>query len=454
MSQRTSVVEDRAAGAAPVVSVPLTVRRAAVPPASSSDDSRGSQSWGRPSPIHKPVWIAIAVGLLLAAFVGDYLTGNEVSSSLYYVITVAVGAWFIGRNVGLILALLSTGAWALSYSLVGEPFSKSSILYWNLVVELGIYLTTALAVSRVRAGLEKERLLSARLDEVNRALDREAMAVGELQRELLPRRAPVVPGYQWEIHYATSTRAGGDYYDFFPLADGRIGIFLADASGHGAPAAVLMAMTRVLLHTAPRTLAPPDRVLAELNRQLAHTLPQSWFVTACYAILDPVPGRFVHALAGHPPPLVMHAADETPQYLHADGGPPLGLFPESRYGSGSTQLQPGDTLALYTDGLTEAMSPSGNCSARNVSLARWRKPTRSRSRRCAGACLPVSMPTGLALRSRTTSRCCCCGGTARTDATTPDTGPRARPAGTARGSTRRAARRSRESPDAACAHPR
>ena len=107
MSQRLSVVEDRLAGAAQQeVPTPLTVRRAGAPAASSSNDVQGSHSRGRRSSIHPSVWMVIAVGLLLAAFVGDYLTGNEVSSSLYYVITVAVAAWFIGRSVGLVLALL------------------------------------------------------------------------------------------------------------------------------------------------------------------------------------------------------------------------------------------------------------------------------------------------------------------------------------------------------------
>jgi len=214
-------------------------------------------------------------------------------------------------------------------------------------------------VARARAGLEHERLLAARLDRVNRALDRETHAVGELQRELLPPVPPAIHGYQWEQHYATSTRAGGDYYDFFSVPDGRIGIVVADASGHGAPAAVLMAMTRVLLHAASDALCPPDRVLARLAAQLARTLPEGWFVTACYGVLDPASGDLEYALAGHDPPFMIRAASRTLERLPIRGGPPLGLLPHLPCESGSTRLEPGDTLVLYTDGLTEAMSPTG-----------------------------------------------------------------------------------------------
>ena len=102
----------------------------------------------------------------------------------------------------------------------------------------------ALALSFLRDHVSEVRALADRLADANRLLDHEALAVGRLQRELLPGALPRVPGYEWSVHYETCTRAGGDYYDFTALADGRVGILIADASGHGAPAAVLMAMTR------------------------------------------------------------------------------------------------------------------------------------------------------------------------------------------------------------------
>jgi sigma-B regulation protein RsbU (phosphoserine phosphatase) len=118
-----------------------------------------------------------------------------------------------------------------------------------------------------------------------------------------------------------------------------------------------MAMLRVLLRTTVENLEAPERVLSRLNRQLAHTLPAGWFVTACYAVLEPATGRLAYALAGHDPPLIQRAEGGVCERLESRGGPPLGPFPEADYASGRTTLGRGDTLVVYTDGLTEAMSP-------------------------------------------------------------------------------------------------
>ena len=301
--------------------------------------------------------LTAAAMLLAAAFACDYLTGNEISSSLFYVVAITAGAWFLGRAVAITMAPLSAAAWIISNRLAGQSLPAPRILYTNLAVELGIYLIMALAVARARIGLDQERFLAARLDQANRMLDRETHAVGDLQRQLLPQAPPEMDGYVWQTHYATSTRAGGDYYDFFPIQGGGVGILLADASGHGAPAAVLMAMTRVLLHREIDSLGTPGRALDRLNDQLAGSLPQGWFVTAFYAVLDPPTGRLEYALAGHDAPLLVPSTAEAPRRLQNHGGFPLGLFPKSRYDSGLTRLEPGDTLVLYTDGVTDAMSP-------------------------------------------------------------------------------------------------
>jgi serine phosphatase RsbU (regulator of sigma subunit) len=300
--------------------------------------------------------VLVSLLLLFAAFACDWLTGSEVASSLFYVIVIMFGAWFAGRRLGLALALLSVVAWGVAHRLTGVPFSRPRVLYWNLLAELAIYLITALAVAEARSGLDRVHALAARLEDARRALERETHAVGRLQLQLLPQRPPSLPGYSWEIVYLTSTRAGGDYYDFFPLADGRTVVLVADASGHGASAAVLMAMTRVLLHTAPGLPDHPDRLLARLNDQLVGALPSAWFVTACAAVIDPASGAIEYSLAGHPAPWLVHGGGR-PECLASPGGPPLGAFEGSLYRSGATVLAPGETLVLHTDGLTEAMAP-------------------------------------------------------------------------------------------------
>ena len=316
-----------------------------------------------PEPGSRRIWTALrwtlAAALLAAAFATDRLTGNEASSSLYYVIAIAYAAWFLGRLAGLSMAVLCMFAWLEAYELVGQTFSQPTILLWNLFAEISIYAAMALTLSFLRDHVAEARALADRLSDANRLLDREALAVGRLQRELLPGALPRIPGYEWSVHYETCTRAGGDYYDFTALADGRIGILISDASGHGASAAVLMAMTRTLLHTVTEHSLKPDRVMTRLNREMGRLLPAGWFVTACYAILDPPSGSLEYSLAGHAAPVVMRARTGSPERLPASGGPLLGPFPELAYESARTRLEPGDALILYTDGLTEAEDVEG-----------------------------------------------------------------------------------------------
>jgi serine phosphatase RsbU (regulator of sigma subunit) len=324
-----------------------------VPPAADGAP-RTRTAWGA---IPRPWRPALVSALVVAAFALDVMSGNEVSASLFYIAAIVAGAWTLGRGGGLVAAGASACAWLVAYRIAGAPFSRPAILFWNLTAELVVYLGTALAVAQVRAGLERQRLLLTRLEHSRRMLEHEMLVVGELQRELLPRRAPGLPGYEWAIHYETSSRAGGDYYDFFEVGDGRIGVLLADASGHGAPAAVLMAMTRVLLHAATEPLRTPATVLAWLANRLAHELPDRWFVTACYLVLDPATGRFDYALAGHDPPVVVRTRERRIERLPLAGGPPLGPFPTFRYEGGGGSLEAGDTLVLHTDGLPEAVGP-------------------------------------------------------------------------------------------------
>ena len=319
-----------------------------IPASTGPSDGRASR---------RVVLYAITLGLLLLAFAADYYSGVEVSSSLFYVVPVGFAAWFIGRGQGLAVAVASTVAWRTALIIVGVAFSKPSILYWNLAAEAMIYGITALAVARVREDRVRERGLTERIIRANESLDREALAVGQLQRKLLPDRMPELAGYSWEIHYATSTRAGGDYYDFVPLRGGRLGVFIGDATGHGAPAAVLMGMAKALLRADGASLELPDRVMERLNGQLAQVLPSGWFLTACYAVLDPGEGRLDYSQAGHESPVVVRAASGATEQLGDCGGLPLGTFAEARYPSGSEVLEPGDTLVLFTDGVTEAMSP-------------------------------------------------------------------------------------------------
>lgn len=150
--------------------------------------------------------------------------------------------------------------------------------------------------------------------------------------------------------------AGGDYYDFFPLADGGWGLFIADVSGHGTPAAVLMAITHAIAHAKPRTHTPPAALLEYLNDRLVKAYTRGGtFITAFYAVLDPATRTLTYSRAGHNPPQL--ARQDKILSLDGAGGLPLGIVGEQVYTQASLQLQPGDLLLLYTDGITETMTP-------------------------------------------------------------------------------------------------
>lgn len=187
-------------------------------------------------------------------------------------------------------------------------------------------------------------------------LDDELKAVGDIQRSLLPSDLPPIPGYELAAFYRTSARAGGDYYDFFPLSDGAWGLFIADVSGHGTPAAVLMAITHAIAHGQPGTQTPPQDLLRHLNDQLTRSYTRGGtFVTACYAVLDPVARTLTYARAGHNPPRLVRG--DHVLSLEDDGGLPLGILEDQSYGQAIVRLERGDLLLLYTDGITEAMAP-------------------------------------------------------------------------------------------------
>jgi phosphoserine phosphatase RsbU/P len=204
-------------------------------------------------------------------------------------------------------------------------------------------------------------VLKEELREAYQALDQEMKSVGEIQRSLLPAQLPQIPTLDLAAHYQPARRAGGDYYDFFPLPDGRWGIFIADVSGHGTPAAVLMAVTHCIAHTHPGPPMPPGKVLDYLNYHLTtrYVGLSSTFVTAFYGIYDPTQKSLSYACAGHNPPRVKRCQDGSLLSLDQARGLPLGVLADGGYPETTEQLQQGDQIIFYTDGITEARSPSG-----------------------------------------------------------------------------------------------
>lgn len=221
-------------------------------------------------------------------------------------------------------------------------------------------LPDTLVVSNLFGRATYGLVLAKRLEEANAELDHELKSVGRVQRSLLPKSLPAIGGLEIAVSYATATRAGGDYYDFFPLARGRWGVIIADVSGHGAPAAVVMAIVRTILHTRRIDGLGASAVLRLLNRGLSDHggSDEATFVTAFYAVYDPAQRVMRYSCAGHVPPMLI---DRHHCWRDLDDvqALPLGVRRGADFHEACASLAPGDTVVLYTDGIVEAAGVQG-----------------------------------------------------------------------------------------------
>jgi sigma-B regulation protein RsbU (phosphoserine phosphatase) len=214
-------------------------------------------------------------------------------------------------------------------------------------------------LSNLFARATQTLVLSKAVRDAYDSLDFEMRTVADIQKALLPTRVPNVTGLEVAVHLKPAARAGGDYYDFFELPGGKLGVLIADASGHGAPAAVLMAMTHSITHTLPHPIRPGE-LLTHLNAHLArrYTRPTGSFVTAFYAVFDPANHTLTYASAGHSPPR-LRRRDGALCALNRAQRLPLGIKPDEVYPEQSIALQPADRIVLYTDGVIESVNGEG-----------------------------------------------------------------------------------------------
>jgi hypothetical protein len=194
---------------------------------------------------------------------------------------------------------------------------------------------------------------------VERVLVRDELQVArQLQRELLPKASPLVPGWSFAHSSRTANDIGGDYYLFQPLADGRLALAVADASGHGMAAGLLMAITDTALRLAIDLDPAPRAVAGLLHRALRRTGDRRSFLTLFYGLLEPATGRLDWVCAGHPPPLLRRAGGGVEEPVIA-GSLPLGAREQAAPASGELTMAPGDQLVLFSDGLFETVGAAG-----------------------------------------------------------------------------------------------
>jgi len=214
-------------------------------------------------------------------------------------------------------------------------------------------LTTLASVAAIR--VENARLMEEDLE--RERFERELNLAREIQQRFQPSSAPNVAGYEMQGISFPCYEIGGDYYDFIQRPDGRMVIALGDVSGKGTSAALLMSSLHAAMHAQISTHQTLGETISAVNRYLAETIPLNRFITLFCAELDPQTGSLSFLNAGHNPPLIAHAGGSMEQL--AAGGIPLGILADAVYREGRTQLQPGDALVIYSDGVSETTNAAG-----------------------------------------------------------------------------------------------
>jgi len=222
-----------------------------------------------------------------------------------------------------------------------RAFSREDL---NLITVMANMAAVAIENARLAEIEERERRVSLEMEQA-----------AAIQRALLPAAAPSWPGLDIAAFSQPCFRAGGDYHDFFERPDGRVVLVVGDIAGKGMPAALLMASLQARVQVLIEAEPDPARLVERLNRITAADCPGNRFVTLFYCDIEPASGEMRHVNAGHNPPLLLRAGGGM-ERLDA-GGLLLGVFPRAAYCSGRTRLEAGDTLVLYSDGVTEAARP-------------------------------------------------------------------------------------------------
>jgi sigma-B regulation protein RsbU (phosphoserine phosphatase) len=212
-----------------------------------------------------------------------------------------------------------------------------------------------LVVLASQAGVALERARLHKQETRRLALEQELNVARQIQLTLVPSSPPQVPGWSFAAAYHAARQIGGDFYDFMKndIAEGRLGVAIADVTGKGVPAGLMMAYSRAVLRSGALDGATPDNVLAKSNQLIMEERHSGLFVSAFYATIELATGRLQYASAGHDSPLWIKAGGSEAIELDAPGVV-LGAYVDPGFESRTIVVEPGDTVLLYTDGVTEA----------------------------------------------------------------------------------------------------
>lgn len=235
------------------------------------------------------------------------------------------------------------------------------VVYVDNTLRAGVFREADLSLLAAFAAMAAVTLDNARLHQIevnNARLERELSMAYEIQRSMLPRELPTIPGYELAADWRSAREVAGDFYDVIALGEDRLGVVIADVADKGIAAALFMAVSRSLLRGNAIATLDPEETLQQTNRLLLMDDSESgMFVTVYYSILG-LAGQAVGVNAGHNRPLWYHQASQQIEWL-PKGGHALGWFANVPLEECPIELEPGDILVYYTDGLTEAENRAG-----------------------------------------------------------------------------------------------
>lgn len=237
--------------------------------------------------------------------------------------------------------------------LVGVVYVDTSMRTGNFT-ESDRDLLTAIA-NQAGITLENARLYGVAVEKGR--LEHELQLAREIQQGLLPRRKPHLSGYQVQATWKSAREMAGDFYDYFTLNDDSFGVVIADVSDKGAPSALFMAVARSMIRSHAYSGMSPRETLAQTNDLILEDAESGMFVTVYHSVFY-AGGHSTHINAGHNPPLIYRTSTGEASYM-SRGGRAIGWFPDNPLREVELQLDPGDILVYYTDGLTDAENPQG-----------------------------------------------------------------------------------------------
>lgn len=237
-----------------------------------------------------------------------------------------------------------------------DEIGRLSISFNHFISSVEIY--------REEEKAEKERLETAvfektkELREKNDFIESDLKMARRIQQRLMPEKFPDLAEIDFHARYLPSLYIGGDYYDIIEMPNGYVGIFMADASGHGSSAALLVSIVKAVVSTVGKDISSPGYVVEIINSTLAKITPDDAYVTLFYGIIELKTGIMTYSLAGHPPPIIHNRITGKLEDLKTNGGL-VGIFDVDEFNDTEYAFKPGDRLFIYTDGLTEATIEKG-----------------------------------------------------------------------------------------------